>query len=75
MGGARVELFGATLFGTAGRRPKRGCGPRAASEAARHNVTKPHHQRTYRDAGRERASGAASRSKHLKAPPAVDSED
>jgi hypothetical protein len=63
-GGAGEELLGATLFGTAGRRPNRGCGPRAAAEAARHNVTKPHQPRTYRDAGRasERASGAAGRS-------------
>ena len=58
-GGAWEELLGATLYGTAGRRPNRGCGPRAAAEAARHNVTKPHRLRTYRDAGRERASGAA----------------
>jgi hypothetical protein len=46
----------------AGRRPNRGCGPRAAAEAARHNVTKSHRLRTYRDAGRAWASGAASRS-------------
>jgi hypothetical protein len=61
-GGAGEELLGATPFGAAGRRPNRGCGPRAAAGAARHNVTKPHRPRTYRDAGRERASGAASRS-------------
>ena len=61
-GGAGEELLGATLDGTAGRRPNRGCGPRAAAEATRHNVTKPHRPRTYRDAGRERASGAAGRS-------------
>jgi hypothetical protein len=61
-GGAGEELLGATLYGTAGRRPNRGCGPRAAAEATRHNVTKPHRPRTYRDAGRERASGAAGRS-------------
>jgi hypothetical protein len=61
-GGAGEELLGATLDGTAGRRPNRGCGPRAAAEATRHNVTKPHRLRTYRDAGRERASGAAGRS-------------
>ncbi len=61
-GGAGEELLGATPSGAAGRRPNRGCGPRAAAEAARHNVTKPHRPRTYRDAGRERASGAASRS-------------
>ena len=73
-GGAGEELLGATLDGTAGRRPNRGCGPRAAAEATRRNVTKPHRPRTYRDAGRERASGAASRSKHLKAPLAVDSD-
>ena len=61
-GGAGEELLGATLDGTAGRRPNRGCGPRAAAEATRHNVTKPHRPLTYRDAGRERASGAAVRS-------------
>ena len=61
-GGVGEELLGATLYGTAGRRPSRGCGPRAAAEATRHNVTKPHRPRTYRDAGRERASGAAGRS-------------
>ena len=61
-GGAGEELLGATLDGTAGRRPNRGCGPRAAAEATRHNVTKPHRPRTYRDAGRERALGAAGRS-------------
>jgi hypothetical protein len=59
-GGAGEELLGATPSGAAGRRPNRGCGPRAAAGAARHNVTKPHRPRTYRDAGRERASGAAS---------------
>ncbi len=32
---------------------------RNASEAARHNVTKPHRPRTYRDAGLERTSGGA----------------
>ena len=63
-GGAREELLGATLDGTAGRRPNRGCGPRAAAEANRHNVTKLHRPRTYRDAGRERTSGAAGRSTH-----------
>ena len=51
-----------TLDGTAGRRPNRGGGLRAAAEATRHNVTKPHRPRTNRDAGRERASGAAGRS-------------
>ena len=60
-GGVGEELLGATLYGTAGRRPNRGCGPRAAAEATRH-VTKPHRLRTFRDAGRERASGAAGRS-------------
>ena len=61
--GAGEELLGATLYGTAGRRPNRGCRPRAAAKAARHNVTKPHRLRTYRDAqGRERAPGAAGRS-------------
>ena len=41
-GGAGEELLCATLDGTAGRMPNRGCGPRAAAEAAtRHNVTKP----------------------------------
>ena len=66
----------------AGRcRPNRGCGPRAAAEATWHNVTKPHRPLTYWDAGRGWASGAAglsthasSRSKHLKAPLAVDSD-
>ncbi len=61
-GGAGEELLGSMPFGAACRRPNRGCGPRAAAGAARHNVTKPHRPRTYRDAGRERASGAASRS-------------
>ena len=61
-GGAGKELLGATLYGTAGHRPNRGCGPRAAAEATWHNVTKPHRKRTYRDAGRERASGAAGQS-------------
>ncbi len=74
LGGAGEELLGATLFGTAGRRPNRGCGLRAAADAALHNVTKPHRPRTYWDAGRERASGAAGRSKHLKAPLVVDSD-
>ncbi len=55
-------MLGAALFGTAGRRPNLGCGPRAAPEAALHNVTKPHRPRTYRDAGRERALRAASQS-------------
>ena len=41
-GAAGEELLGATLDGTAGRRTNRGCGPRAAAEATRHNVTKPH---------------------------------
>ena len=61
-GGAGEELLGATLDGNAGRRPNRGCGPRAAAEATLHNLTKPHRPQTYRDAGRERASGAAGRS-------------
>ena len=60
-GGAGEELLGATLDGAAGRRPNQGCGPRAAAEATRRNVTKPHRPRTYRDAGRECASGAAGR--------------
>ena len=55
-------MLGATLYGTAGSRPNQGCGSRAAAEATRHNVTKPHRPLTYRDAGRERASGAAGRS-------------
>ena len=59
MGGAGAELLSATPFGAAGRRPNRGWGARTAAEATRHNVTKPHRPRTYRDAGRERASGAA----------------
>ena len=41
MGRSREELLGATPIGAAGRRPNRGCGPRAAAEAARRNVTKP----------------------------------
>jgi hypothetical protein len=61
--GAGEELLGATPFGAAGRRPNRRCKPRAAAEAARHNETKLHRPRTYRDAGREWASGAASLSK------------
>ena len=61
-GGAGEELLGATLDGTAGRRHNRGCGLRAAAEATRHNVTKPHRPRTYWDVGREQASGAAGRS-------------
>ena len=61
-GGAGEELLGATLDGTAGRRPNRGCGLRAAAEATLHNVTKPYRLRTFRDAGRERASGAAGQS-------------
>ncbi len=56
------ELLGATLFGTAGRRPKRSCWLRAAAEAALHNVTKPHRPRTYRDAGGQRGLGVAGRS-------------
>ncbi len=68
MGRSREELFGATPSGTAGCRPNRGCGPRAAAEAARHNVAKPHRPWTDRDAGREWASGAASRSRYLKVP-------
>ena len=61
-GGAGEELLGATLDGTAGRRPNRGCWPLAAAEVTRHNVTKLHRPRTNRDAGRELASGAAGRS-------------
>ena len=65
-GGAGDELLSAMLDGTAaaGRRPNRGCGPRAAADATQHNVTKPHRPRNYRDAGRGRASGlgAAGRS-------------
>ena len=61
-GGAGEELLSATLDGTAGRRPNRGCGPRAAAEATLHYVTKPHRPRTHLDAGRELASGAAGRS-------------
>ncbi len=40
--GAAEELLGATLFGIAGSRPNRGCGPLAAEEVALHNVTQPH---------------------------------
>ena len=61
-GGAGEELLGTTLDGTAGRRLNRGCGTRAAAEATWHNVTNPRRPRTYRDAGRERASGAEGRS-------------
>jgi hypothetical protein len=56
-GSAGEELLGATLFGTASRRPNRGGGPRAAAKAAQHNVTK----QIYLDAGHERALEAASR--------------
>ena len=79
-GGAGEKLLGATSYGTAVSRPNLGCGPWAAMEAARHNVTKPHRARTYRDAGREPGFGsggpeyASSRSKHLKAQLAVDSD-
>jgi hypothetical protein len=59
-GRAGKELLGATRFDTAGRRPNWECGPRVAAEAARRNVTKPHRPLTYRDAGLEWASGAAS---------------
>ena len=52
----RSAPLAADPAGAAGR------GPRATAEAARHNVTKLHRPRTYRDAGRERALGAASRS-------------
>ena len=45
-GGAGEELLGATLDGTAGSRPNRGCWPRAAAEAILHNVTKPLLRRT-----------------------------
>ncbi len=62
-GGAGEELLGATLLGTACSRPNQECGPRAAAEAAQHNVTKPHQLRTLRDAGSEWASGATGRSK------------
>ena len=61
-GGAGEELLGATLYGTAGHRPNRVCGPRATVEAAWHNLTKPHRLWTFWDAGRERVSGAAGRS-------------
>ena len=57
-GGAGEELLRAMLYGTAGRRPNRGCGPRAVVEATLHNVTKPHRPLTYLDAGREWASEA-----------------
>ena len=58
MGRSRGGAARRNADGTAGRRPNRGCGPRAAAEATRHNVTKPHRPQTYRDAGRERALGA-----------------
>jgi hypothetical protein len=58
-GRAGEELLGAMLTCTAGRGPKRICWPRAAAEAAKQNATKPHRMRTYWDAGRERAQGAA----------------
>ncbi len=60
-GGAGEELLGTTPYGAAGRRPNRGCRPRAAAGAARHNVTKLHRPWTYLDAGRWWASRAASR--------------
>ena len=41
MGRSRGEAAWRNAFGAAGRRPNRGCGPRAAAGAARHNVTKP----------------------------------
>ena len=37
-GGVGEELLGATLYGTAGRRPNRGCGPRAAVEGCRRKL-------------------------------------
>ena len=37
-GGAGEELLGATLYGTAGRRPNRGSGPRAAVEGCRRKL-------------------------------------
>ena len=62
-GRAGEELLGAPpLDGNAGRRPNRGCGPRSAAAATWHNVTKQHRPRNYRDAGRERALGAADQS-------------
>ncbi len=82
-GRAGEALLGATLFGTAGRRPNLDYGLRATAEAAWHNATKPHRLPNLWNAGRERASGAAgpggpeqapSRNKYLKAPLAVDSE-
>jgi hypothetical protein len=82
-GGAREELLVANLFGTAGRRPNRGCRPRAEAEAAWHNVTKPHRPRTCRDAGLldsnwDRRPGAGARVKLEQAPQGatgVDSEE
>ena len=58
-GGVGEELLGATLYGTAGHRPSRGCGPLAAAEATRHNVTKPHRPHTHLDAGRELRAGVS----------------
>ncbi len=63
LGGAGEGLLSTTLFGTVDRRPNWDCGQRAAGKAALQNATKPHRLQTYLDAGRERASGAAGRSK------------
>jgi hypothetical protein len=79
-----LPILGAPLFGSRPEtQPGLQAAGRAAAEAAWRNVNKPHRLRTHRDAGRERAPGAAGRrtcqagassAKHLKAPLAVDSE-
>ncbi len=64
-GAAGEELLGETRLGAAGCRPNLDCWPRAAAEAARHdlNAIKQHRLRTHRDAGCERASDAAGQGK------------
>ena len=64
-GGAGEELLGATLDGTAGHHAQpglRAAGRGGSYPAQRDQATSSHRPRTYRDAGRERASGAAGRS-------------
>jgi len=43
LGGAGEELLGATLFGTAGRRPNRDCGPRRGPRRKLPGTTRPSH--------------------------------
>jgi hypothetical protein len=66
LGGAGEELLGATLFGTAGRRPNRDCGPRRGPRRKLPGTMQPSHIDCgpIGDAGRARASGAAGRSMH-----------